>query len=68
MKTKRGQSPFIDNCISDLGNLKFKPLLESSMFLEHLPVYDSFRMPDVNLYDKKVFGDSWEWNEYLEQH
>lgn len=48
------------NCASELGNKKFKPLIEKYEIFEHLPKYPCLKGLE-EIYDKKAFGESSEW-------
>lgn len=44
------------NCISDLGNTKFKQLIENYEFFEHLNTLSSIENYEIKMYDKKAYG------------
>jgi len=44
------------NCLSELGNEKFKPLLERYEFFEHLPYLDYISDEEIGMYKIDVYG------------
>lgn len=44
------------NCISDLGNTKFKLLIEEYEFFEHLHSLSSIEEHEIQMYAKKAYG------------
>lgn len=46
------------NCLSDLGNEKFKPLIEEFEFFEHLHQLEGIEASEVSQYKKEAFGKS----------
>lgn len=44
------------NCISDLGNTKFKILIEKYEFFEHLHSLDSIEDHEIKMYAKEAYG------------
>lgn len=55
------------NCLSHIGNEKFKPLLEKYAVLEHLPPYGCITSDDAKLYHPSVFGTSKEWKRIINE-
>lgn len=49
------------HCSSDIGILKFKPLLEEYEFFEHLNFREYFKQKDILKYNNKVFGKNEEF-------
>lgn len=49
------------NCLSSIGDKKFKPLLERYAFLEHMPINGCMTDEEVLSYRSTVFGDSPAW-------
>ncbi|MBO6794733.1 MAG: hypothetical protein JJ895_12550 [Balneolaceae bacterium] len=43
------------NCLSDLGNKKFKPLIEKYALLKTVPKDALFSRDHLDLYDKNAF-------------